>query len=92
MQAGQPLTAACAQQGLSRSECASIIEGSSASIAITDIEWARIPHFYRAFYVYQYSTGFCSAVTIADKHVPRRAGDARIICKFLITWAAAIIR
>lgn len=34
---------------------------------ITDIEWARIPHFYRAFYVYQYSTGFCSAVTIADK-------------------------
>lgn len=34
---------------------------------ITDIEWVRIPHFYRAFYVYQYSTGFCSAVTIADK-------------------------
>ena len=31
-----------------------------------DIEWARIPHFYRAFYVYQYATGFCSAVAIAD--------------------------
>lgn len=33
----------------------------------TDVEWARIPHFYRAFYVYQYATGFCSAVTIADR-------------------------
>lgn len=33
----------------------------------TDAEWARIPHFYRAFYVYQYATGFCSAVAIADR-------------------------
>jgi oligoendopeptidase F len=29
------------------------------------IEWARIPHFYNAFYVYKYATGFSSAVTIA---------------------------
>ena len=29
------------------------------------VEWARIPHFYRYFYVYQYATGFCSAVAIA---------------------------
>jgi len=28
-------------------------------------EWARIPHFYRPFYVYQYSTGLISAVNIA---------------------------
>lgn len=33
---------------------------------LQDIEWARIPHFYNAFYVYQYATGFCSAVTIAE--------------------------
>lgn len=26
-----------------------------------DIEWARIPHFYRDFYVYQYVTGFAAA-------------------------------
>ena len=32
-----------------------------------DIEWARIPHFYNAFYVYQYATGFCSAVSIVEK-------------------------
>jgi oligoendopeptidase F len=29
------------------------------------IEWARIPHFYNAFYVYQYATGFCAAVALA---------------------------
>ncbi|MEG1804634.1 MAG: oligoendopeptidase F [Clostridia bacterium] len=30
-------------------------------------EWARIPHFYRAFYVYKYSTGITSAVCIAQR-------------------------
>lgn len=34
---------------------------------LQDIEWARIPHFYNAFYVYKYATGFCSAVSIADR-------------------------
>lgn len=29
-------------------------------------EWARIPHFYTSFYVYKYSTGLTSAVTIAN--------------------------
>ena len=33
---------------------------------LQDAEWARIPHFYSAYYVYQYATGFCSAVAIAD--------------------------
>lgn len=30
-------------------------------------EWARIPHFYRCFYVYKYSTGIISAIAIASK-------------------------
>ena len=30
-------------------------------------EWARIPHFYRAFYVYKYATGIISAVSIAER-------------------------
>ena len=30
-------------------------------------EWARIPHFYRAFYVYKYATGIISALSIADR-------------------------
>ncbi len=29
-------------------------------------EWARIPHFYNAFYVYKYSTGMISAICIAE--------------------------
>ncbi|HBK59286.1 MAG TPA: oligoendopeptidase F, partial [Firmicutes bacterium] len=29
-------------------------------------EWARIPHFYTAYYVYQYSTGFSAAVALAN--------------------------
>ena len=29
-------------------------------------EWARIPHFYNAFYVYKYATGITSAVNIAN--------------------------
>ena len=28
-------------------------------------EWARIPHFYRAFYVYKYATGFSAAAAIS---------------------------
>ena len=30
-------------------------------------EWARIPHFYRSFYVYKYATGIVSAVSIARR-------------------------
>ncbi len=30
-------------------------------------EWMRIPHFYRAFYVYQYATGISAAVAIATE-------------------------
>ena len=30
-----------------------------------DIEWARIPHFYNAFYVYQYATGYSAAIALS---------------------------
>ena len=48
-----------------------------------DVEWARIPHFYNAFYVYQYATGFSSAVTIADGILS--SDDASHYLKFLTT-------
>lgn len=32
-----------------------------------DIEWARVPHFYRDFYVYQYATGFSAAVALSRR-------------------------
>ena len=31
------------------------------------IEWARIPHFYRSFYVYKYATGITAAICIANR-------------------------
>ncbi|WP_056969309.1 oligoendopeptidase F [Lacticaseibacillus thailandensis] len=30
------------------------------------LEWARIPHFYYDYYVYQYATGFAAATTLAQ--------------------------
>ena len=30
-------------------------------------EWERIPHFYNAYYVYSYSTGMTTAITLAYK-------------------------
>ncbi|MEG1501595.1 MAG: M3 family metallopeptidase, partial [Clostridiales bacterium] len=30
------------------------------------LEWSRIPHFYRAFYVYKYATGFSAAQALAQ--------------------------
>ena len=32
-----------------------------------DLEWARIPHFYSAFYVYQYATGYTAAIALSSK-------------------------
>lgn len=43
-------------------------------------EWARIPHFYRPFYVYQYATGISAAIAIA-KHVLQ--GDTNYQEKFV---------
>ena len=41
-----------------------------------DFEWERIPHFYRPFYVYQYSTGFAAATAVAGKIL---AGDKQAL-------------
>ena len=32
-----------------------------------EMEWARIPHFYTAFYVYQYATGFSAAIALSKR-------------------------
>ena len=40
------------------------------------MEWARIPHFYNAFYVYKYATGYSAAVALSDKII-REGGAAR---------------
>ncbi len=43
-------------------------------------EWSRIPHFYTSFYVYKYSTGLSSALSIASKVIK---GDTETRDKYL---------
>lgn len=43
---------------------------------LLDAEWARIPHFYSAFYVYKYATGF-SAATALSQQILKEGEPAR---------------
>ncbi len=46
-------------------------------------EWARIPHFYRSFYVYKYSTGIISAISIAHRVLTEGESAVRDYFRFL---------
>lgn len=46
-------------------------------------EWSRIPHFYYNFYVYQYSTGYISALKIAHDIYNHVEGSLENYLKFL---------
>jgi len=46
-------------------------------------EWMRIPHFYRPFYVFQYSTGISAAVAIASDIIDRGEPAAERYIDFL---------
>ena len=56
------------------------------SVAVCDeniaYEWARIPHFYTSFYVYQYATGFAAATRIKEL-VIKDDGTAQKYLEFL---------
>ena len=41
-----------------------------------EMEWARIPHFYTPFYVYQYATGFSAAIALSGKIL--KEGEAAV--------------
>src|SRR5438067_13594503 len=41
--------------------------GETVIDELIDIEWARIPHFYSSFYVYQYATGISAACALAEE-------------------------
>lgn len=48
-------------------------------------EWARIPHFYSAFYVYQYATGIAASTAIAHRIFTEGASAVADYRKFLTT-------
>jgi oligoendopeptidase F len=52
------------------------------------LEWARIPHFYYHFYVYQYATGFAAAITLARTIMQEGPAAARRYIDFLSKGSA----
>lgn len=46
-------------------------------------EWARIPHFYRPFYVYKYATSYSSAVALSEKILKGDKADVDRYLEFL---------
>lgn len=48
-------------------------------------EWARIPHFYNAFYVYKYATGYSAATAISNKILSEGKAAADSYIEFLKT-------
>ncbi len=47
------------------------------------MEWARIPHFYTPFYVYQYATGFAAAIALSTKILEEGESAVADYMKFL---------
>ena len=45
-----------------------------------DMEWAFIPHFYRNFYVFQYSTSFTASISLAEKVM---SGDPKALKSYM---------
>ncbi len=41
--------------------------GGTVVDRLVENEWMRIPHFYRAFYVFVYATGFCAAMALSQR-------------------------
>ena len=52
-------------------------------------EWARIPHFYYNFYVYQYATGFAAATYLAERIVHGTKKEKEAYLEFLKAGSSA---
>ncbi len=53
------------------------------------LEWARIPHFFYNYYVFQYATGFSAAVAIAERILKEGAPAVADYKKFLSGGSSA---
>ncbi len=47
------------------------------------LEWARIPHFYYNYYVYQYSTGYAAAIALSERILNEGADAVEDYANFL---------
>ncbi len=82
---GQPLTG----DELSKlySEIVRRYYGHDQGVCIVDDyvanEWAMIPHFYSAFYVFQYATSFTACSALSEKVLARQPGATERYLKFI---------
>jgi oligoendopeptidase F len=79
---GQPLTAEVLND-LYRSL---LVKYFGQGVVIDDYmawEWSRIPHFYNAYYVYKYATGFSAAVAISQQILAGGVAEADRYLAFL---------
>ncbi len=53
------------------------------------MEWARIPHFFYNYYVFQYATGFSAAVAIADRIINEGESAVADYKRFLSSGGSA---
>ena len=81
-EAGMPLTV-----DVLRSEYRALLQkyfGADMILeAASDMEGLRIPHFYRAFYVYKYSTGISASLALAERVLQGGASELADYFKFL---------
>lgn len=48
-----------------------------------DVEWARIPHFYYNYYVFQYATGYSAAIALSNRILKEGAPAVKDYLNFL---------
>ncbi|MBR2080659.1 MAG: oligoendopeptidase F [Oscillospiraceae bacterium] len=80
--AGEPLTpdALC---GVYRELVVRYFGGEIAADDNIALEWARIPHFYYDFYVYQYATGYAAAIALSRRILSGEEGAVEDYLGFL---------
>jgi oligoendopeptidase F len=85
VESGQPLTG----DALSKlySEIVKKYYGHNQGICIVDDyvahEWAMIPHFYNAYYVFQYATSFTASSALSEKVLAGESGATERYLKFI---------
>lgn len=82
VEAGEPVTID-SLRGLYRKLLTTYFGSNVKLFPMSDLEGLRIPHFYRAFYVYKYATGLSASITLANKVMNGSEKDTAAYLQFL---------
>ena len=69
VEAGEPLTVETLQERIPQAARPTTSAPTSSIDDELKLECLRIPHFYRAFYVYKYATGLSAAIALSERVV-----------------------